>query len=686
MHSHNCKCRICSPATWQNLNCNSLQFISGDNSVTVTKTENCTYDIRAIGAGGGGVSSVGISMPTGFIVSGSPVTTIGTLAVSTNLNGPIKGNGTGFVAGEINLISEVTGILPTNSGGTGLNSLGTALQVLRVNAGGTALEYTTPTNQNITLSGDVTGVGATAITTTIANSAVTFAKMQNISTSVLLGRTTAGPGVVEQITVGSGLQLTGGVLSSTAGSVSNVSVASANGFAATITNPTTTPNITLRTTLSSSSIPFIGGSGALSENNAALNWNNGATTLTVNNTLRTDVINALPAGNLFLTLRTDASTANSEVLINDDGLGVGTFAGGTHTSRLRAAGKIECDDAFILDDTVSVIGEFFIDGGSAIGLRSISNHPLTFSTNSVEQMRLAANGNLTLSAYPNSRNDGTPTNVLYAIDGTGAIGVGPVPYMPYFGFDNTNKSLFYSDDGSLTSSVVGFSMKFTSAFPNHRFGLDLTHVGVDNNFRGITCLNLNIGGTAAAGEIFSGMSSGGSVVSGGTGNSHATNPALGYFVGASGTNGLWIGSVGGPIRMGLGNPVTNTLSEHVRITNLGGGILGMGIGTTIATAKLVLGGSTTAASTAPLKFLSGTNLTTAETGAVEYNGTNLFFTRTGTTRESVFTGTSGAAAPNINAGATVTSRYGGDTTFLGNPDSWASVVIGGTTYKIPLYT
>ena len=43
-------------------------------------------------------------------------------------------------------------------------------------------------NQSITLSGDVTGSGTTAITTTIADTAVTFAKMQNIADNTIIGR------------------------------------------------------------------------------------------------------------------------------------------------------------------------------------------------------------------------------------------------------------------------------------------------------------------------------------------------------------------------------------------------------------------------------------------------------------------------------------------------------------------
>lgn len=113
----------------------------------------------------------------------------------------------------------------------------------------------------------------------------------------------------------------------------------------------------------------------------------------------------------------------------------------------------------------------------------------------------------------------------------------------------------------------------------------------------------------------------------------------------------------------------------------------LGIGNNNPSAFLMIKAGTATAGTAPLKFTAGTNLTTAETGAMEYNGTNLFFTRTGTTRENILTGVSGATAPGTSVGVGIANFYGASATnFLGDPNSWASVVINGTTYKIPLYT
>ena len=60
----------------------------------------------------------------------------------------------------------------------------------------------------------------------------------------------------------------------------------------------------------------------------------------------------------------------------------------------------------------------------------------------------------------------------------------------------------------------------------------------------------------------------------------------------------------------------------------------VGIGTTTPTALLMLAAGTATAGTAPLKFTSGTNLTTPENGAFEFDGTNLYFT-TGGVRKTV---------------------------------------------------
>jgi hypothetical protein len=74
------------------------------------------------------------------------------------------------------------------------------------------------------LTGDVTGTGTSSIATTIANDAVTYAKIQNVSAaSRLLGRGSAGgAGDVEELTLGTNLSMSGTTLNATGGGVSTI--------------------------------------------------------------------------------------------------------------------------------------------------------------------------------------------------------------------------------------------------------------------------------------------------------------------------------------------------------------------------------------------------------------------------------------------------------------------------------
>lgn len=67
----------------------------------------------------------------------------------------------------------------------------------------TKLSNTSGTNtgdQTITLTGDVTGTGTGSFAATIANNAVTLAKIQDITTARIIGRVTAGSGDPEELT------------------------------------------------------------------------------------------------------------------------------------------------------------------------------------------------------------------------------------------------------------------------------------------------------------------------------------------------------------------------------------------------------------------------------------------------------------------------------------------------------
>lgn len=106
------------------------------------------------------------------------------------------------------------------------------------------------------------------------------------------------------------------------------------------------------------------------------------------------------------------------------------------------------------------------------------------------------------------------------------------------------------------------------------------------------------------------------------------------------------------------------------------GSTGIG-GVTTPTSLLHLAAGTASASTAPLKLTSGTNLTTAEAGAVEYDGTEFYATNSGASRTILSRCLKGSATLDFGSTAaqssadltiTVNGAADGDPVYLGAPN------------------
>jgi len=138
-----------------------LGTISTQDSDDVTITGGNISGIvdLAIADGGTGASSVGAartnlglgSLATQDTITESQISDLGSYITAsstdtlTNKSGNISQwtNDSGYLTAETNDLSNVSGTLGTGNGGTGLTAIGTANQVLAVNAGATALEFQT---------------------------------------------------------------------------------------------------------------------------------------------------------------------------------------------------------------------------------------------------------------------------------------------------------------------------------------------------------------------------------------------------------------------------------------------------------------------------------------------------------------------------------------------------------------
>jgi hypothetical protein len=183
----------------------------------------------AVSGGGGGsgtVTSVDLTAGTGISVSGGPITTSGSITVTNTAPDQVV-----VLTAGTNV--SITGTYPSFTINSTDQFVGTVTSVSVVSANGlagtVATDTTTPA---ITLSTSVSGIvkgngtafsAAVAGTDYVAPGAITTSGL-TMATARLLGRTTAGTGAAEEITVGSGLTLSAGTLTATGGTGTVTSV------------------------------------------------------------------------------------------------------------------------------------------------------------------------------------------------------------------------------------------------------------------------------------------------------------------------------------------------------------------------------------------------------------------------------------------------------------------------------
>jgi uncharacterized protein YaiE (UPF0345 family) len=346
------------------------------------------------------------------------------------------------------------------------------------------------------------------------------------------------------------------------------------------------------------------------------------------------------------------SNGNQKITLGEqtsaDGLifrGVASIDTVTATSKITRANK-EDTSAFILLDTVTNLlwhykigsnGWIQAGGGTAVTTFSGGTTGLTPST--------ATSGAVTLGGTLAVANGGTGSATQNFVDLTNTQTVGGAKTFSSTvtgaRFDPTSSSasgngMFLPTTNTLGLSTAGLErMRVTSGFVEVRSGAEIRYMNDANNDWGL----------------------------------------IKFAIGGLNLGGINIQNSGGINSM---YPITDNVTDLGTSSRFykNGFINNLSIGIS-STARLHIASGTATANTAPLKFTSGTNLTTAEAGAMEFNGTNLFFSPS-TTRHTVNHGLTGSATLNFPSTTTllsadltitVTGAADGDVVSLGVPNA-----------------
>ena len=226
-----------------------------------------------------------------------------------------------------------------------------------------------------------------------------------------------------------------------------------------------------------------------------------------------------------------------------------------------------------------------------------------------------------------TRSNGGSTNNRLAISSTGVVTISQL-----------TASNFVATDSSKNLVSVAYSTAFDLGSP-------MTTLG-DSIYGGAAGTRTRLG-IGSAGQVYT--------VSGGIPSWQTPVPGLAYnldntqFVatlvtniswlsGAPQTNSLFKGSTSGSWTVGATGILTASGGKQIDtdsgnfIINPAGGMTGFGIA---PTAHITITNGSATAGTAPLKLTSGTVLGTPEAGAIEYDGTSLFYTDGTATRRTL---------------------------------------------------
>ncbi len=176
--------------TWANLKATLLTYFNGEyvaknTAITGATKTKITYDAK------------------GLVTAGADAAIADITGLQTALDGKVDENAAITGATKTKITYDAKGLVTAGADATTADIADSNDKRYVTEAEKTKLSNTSGTNtgdQTITLTGDVTGTGTGSFAATIANNAVTLAKIQDITTARILGRVTAGSGDAEELT------------------------------------------------------------------------------------------------------------------------------------------------------------------------------------------------------------------------------------------------------------------------------------------------------------------------------------------------------------------------------------------------------------------------------------------------------------------------------------------------------
>jgi hypothetical protein len=445
-------------------------LVAGTNVTITGAWPNQT--INSSGGGGGGtVTSVAATVPSFLSVTGSPITTAGTLAIAYSGTAlPVANGGTAATTAA----GARSSILPSYAGNAG--------KVLAVNTGATDVEYIsvggTGTVTSVSGTGTVNGISLSGTVTSAGN--LTLGGTLDLSAPPAIGGATPAAGAFTTVTASSAIGVASGGTGATSLTANNVILG--NGTSAVqVVAPGTNGNVL--TSNGTTWVSSIASSGGL-----VYSYTTTAVTATNNQGILADT----SGGAFTVTLPATPSVGN-QVIIADAGSSWGTnnLTVGRNGSTIGGlAENLVCDLSgvsvqFVYDGTTwEVYAQVGGQGGTAVTLDGVQT--LTNKTLTVPKITSAALSTATAGAleYDGKVSYFTPQGLERGV----------MPGMQYYRLD-ANRALASS---TAAQSIFGVGVTLSSSTV---YAFQAVIAAIKTTTTTSHVYTINFGGTATVGSI-----------------------------------------------------------------------------------------------------------------------------------------------------------------------------------------